>query len=353
MRALLLTLLLLPTVAAADDAGPVPVPVPAAVPSSARLLHLPPLQAEPDHPLELIAAIDGAWREADLVARWRRRGDTSWHDAPFRRSSAGGWYAVIPADGVARAGVEYFITGGETLHFASADAPHPVAVVPSAVDQLAELDRRRHQGRADEVAIDVVGHQFGNRFEEADGPRDHFLRAETRWTHHFFRHLYATSFGFGAIEGVTPAESALDAMELETQARYGFGEVRVRLHPAIFVDARVALGISHDGFIAGGAAAVILGRPWATSVSAGAEYLGDMGPSAFVRLQWDTAPPFLMGATILRTDLPGAVLDDGVLIRYDLSHRLAGRFTSRASISVGARDGAPHLGGGLGMAYEF
>ena len=339
MRALIATLLVLvPATAHADGA---------------RLLHVPPLEAEPDQPVELVAAIDGAWRENGLVARWRRRGDTTWTDAPFERSSAGGWYATIPGDAIGRRGVEYFIAGGEAVHFASAEAPHTIAVAPSAVDQLADSDRRRHDGRTEEIAIDVTGHQFGNRFEEVDGPRDQYLRAEARWTHHFFRRLYATSFGFGAIEGVTPERSALDAMELRHKARYGFGEVRLRLHPAAFVDARLALGISHDGFIAGGGAALTLGRPWATNVSAGAEYLSDLGPSAFVRLQWDTAPPFLMGASIIRTDLPGAILDDGVLVRYDVSLKVADRFTTKAAISIGARDGSPHLGGGLGMGYEF
>jgi hypothetical protein len=339
MRALLvLALISAPAVARAEPA---------------RVLHVPPLEAEANRPVELVAAIDGAWREDGLVARWRRRGDTAWTDAPFRRSSAGGWYATIPGEGVGRTGVEYFIAGAERTHFASAGSPHVVAVVPDQVEQLADGDRRRHRGRADAISVDVDGHQFGNRFEEDDGPRDQYLRAEARWTHHFFRHLYATSFGFGAIEGVTPEASALDAMELSHRARYGFGEVRARLRPSIFVDGRLALGISHDGFIGGAGAAVTLGRPWSTSVSAGAEYLGDLGPSAFIRLQWDTAPPFLMGASIVRTDLPGAVLDDGVMVRYDLSMRLADRLTTRAAISVGARDGAPHLGGGLGMGYAF
>jgi hypothetical protein len=339
MRALIATLLVLvPATAHADGA---------------RLLHVPPLAAEPDQPVELVAAIDGAWREDGLVARWRRPGEATWTDAPFRRSSAGGWYATIPGDAIGSRGVEYFIAGGAAVHFASAEAPHTIAVAPDVVDQLAETDRRRHGGRSEEISIDVTGHQFGNRFEEENGPRDQYLRAETRWTHHFFRRLYATSFGFGAIEGVTPERSALDAMELSHRARYGFGEVRLRLHPAAFVDARLALGISHDGFIGGAGATLTLGRPWATSVSGGAEYLSDLGPSAFVRLQWDTAPPFLMGASIIRTDLPGAILDDGVLVRYDVSLKVADRFTTRAAVSVGARDGAPHLGGGLGMGYEF
>lgn len=324
---------------------------------AATLLHVPPSTAEPDTAVELVAAIDGAWREGDLVARYRRRGEAAYADAPFRRSSAGGWYAEIPAEAVGRDGVEYYIAGssgaGEILHFASPDAPHAVTVVPHPLDQLAGLDRARHGGRADEVSFDVFAHRFGNRFDDSAGLRDQFLRAEARWTHHWFRALYATGFGFGAIEGVTPSASAPDAMELEHEARYGFGEVRLRAHAAAFLDARVALGVSHDGFIGGFGATMILGRPWGTHVALGGEYLGDLGPSGFVRLQWDTAPPLLMSASVVRTDLPGARLADGVLVRYDLAYRVTRTTTARAAISAGARDGLPDLGAGLGAAVEF
>ena len=73
-----------------------------------------------------------------------------------------------------------------------------------------------------------------------------------------------------------------------------------------------------------------------------------------MRLQWDTAPPLLMGASIVRTDLPGAVIDPGGLyIAYDVSYRIIDRLVLRAQVSYGARDGAAHLGGGLGTAVDF
>ncbi len=342
MRAIVISILLCSAPALAGEEP--------AAPTRAAVLHVPPLEAEAEEPLELVAVIDGAWLEPELVARWRSRGGAAWHDALFERSSAGGWYATIPPDGVGRAGVEYFIVD----HFASEDHPHVVPVVPSRIDQLAEQDLARAHRRTEEVGFDLSGHDFGNRYDSDDARhRDRFLRAEVRWTHRMFRKLYATTFGFGAIEGVTPASSAPDADEESTQARYGYGEVRVRAHPAVFLDARVSLGISHDGFAPGIGGAVTLGRPWGTSVSVGADTMLDMGPSGYVRLQWDTAPPLLMGASIVRTDLPGANLTNGVLVRYDVSYRVRDRVTTRASISYGARDGSAHFGGGLGAGYEF
>ncbi len=338
--------------AAAADATAADAPVL----DAAVMAHVPPGEAAAGRLVELIAVVDAAWREPEIVAHWRPLGSGGpWQDAVLERSSAGGWYAALPAGAT---GVEYWIAGlaagRQVAHFASADAPHPVPVVPTLLDQLATTDRARQLGRDDLVAFDVEGQDFGNRFDTpADRRRDQYLRAEVRLTHHFYGAIYATTFGFGAIAGVTPSGPEPSATELRPRARYGFGEVRTRLLPAVFVDLRGTLGVSQDGFIVGGAAAVTLGRPWATSVTIGGENLQGLGPSGYVRLQWDTAPPLLMGASVIRTDLPGAQLDDGVMLRYDVAYTVAAQWMLRGALSAGARDGHAHVGGGLGMGYQF
>jgi hypothetical protein len=61
-----------------------------------------------------------------------------------------------------------------------------------------------------------------------------------------------------------------------------------------------------------------------------------------------------MGASIVRTDLPGVEIDvAGLYIAYDVQYQVADRFTMRAQLSYGARDGAANLGGGLGTAVAF
>jgi hypothetical protein len=61
-----------------------------------------------------------------------------------------------------------------------------------------------------------------------------------------------------------------------------------------------------------------------------------------------------MGASIVRTNLPGVVISSaGLYIAYDVSYRLANAFTLKGQLSYGARDGASHLGGGLATAVEF
>ena len=61
----------------------------------------------------------------------------------------------------------------------------------------------------------------------------------------------------------------------------------------------------------------------------------------------------LMGASIVRSDLPGAIVDPaGLYIAYDVAYQME-RITVRAQLSYGARDGAAHAGGGLGTSVAF
>jgi hypothetical protein len=362
--ALALALLALPGVARAQPAPPpAGAPAPAAAPPARRtaaapaaprtlVLHVPPLAAEAGAPIELAAWLDAPFAEP-LTVRWRPVGEPAWREAIFERSSAGGWFATLPA--AAPPGVEYFIagvdaTGAAVAHFASAAAPHVVRVVPSLVDRLEAVDRARQGNRRNEVSLDAIAHNFGNRYDH----RDYFLRGELAYTRRIARELHHLAFGFGAIQGRTPVEESARGDDVRRRTRYGFGEARLRPHPSLFLDVRGMLGASETGFEGGIRGAVTFGKPWRSCVSVGAEYLGGAGPTGWVRLQWDTAPPLLMGASVVRTDLPGVVIDSGGLyIAYDVAYRVVDRFAVRAQLSYGARDGAAHFGGGLGTAVDF
>jgi hypothetical protein len=348
MKTTIVLLACLAAPAFADGPGAQTVP-------HALVIHVAPLVADNNKPIELVAQIDAPFAEA-LSARWRHIGETAWKEVVFDRSSAGGWYAELPAS--SPPGIEYYIRGKDTAgvevaHFASESSPHVVRVVPSLVDRLETLDRARLHDLPNEISFDVIGHNFGNRY----GLADRFVRAELAYTRRTFRELYSITFGFGSISGTTPIESAPRAGggdDTGHSLRYGFGGARLRASEGIFFDARAQLGGSHDGFDAGVAGTVTLGKPWRSNVSIGGEYLHDLGGSAFVRLQWDTAPPLLMGASVVRTDLPGTEIDSaGLYIAYDVAYRVADRFAMRAQLSYGARDGDSHWGGGLGSSLDF
>jgi hypothetical protein len=362
----LLTLITLTAVAHADDPPP-PAAKPVAVaavsapaapaptgPAKAVVVHVAPTSTVAGQPIELEAMIDAPFVEK-LGVRWRAIGQTEWHDVAFERSSAGGWFASLPA--AASPGVEYYIRGvdqqgAESNHFASAQAPHAVRVDPSLFDRLESLDRERLGNRLDEVSFDVVAHDYGNRYELDDW----FVRSELVYAHHLLRLMHQVGFGFGSIAGRTPMNrmtAADGGRDVWRSMNYGFGQVRMRVHPSVFLDGRIGLGVSQEEFQGLGRGAITFGKPWRSNVQVGGEYFGGLGPVGWVRLQWDTAWPLLMGAAIVRSDLPGALVEPaGLYITYDLAYQLE-RFTVRAQLSYGARDGRAHAGGGLGTAIAF
>lgn len=365
-------LLLVPGVALAQPGGPMDPPkTPAPVPpkadpskevavieptpaSAARavVVHVAPITTNAGEPIPLEAMIDAPFSEK-LSVRWRAIGETKWEDVVFERSSAGGWFASIPAADVR--GVEYYIRGQDSAgievdHFASATSPHVVRVDPTLFDRLEALDIERLDNRRSEVALDVIAHNFGNRYDI----KDRFIRTEATYSYKLLRQLHEISFGFGSITGRTPTSEDPMADDVLKGMRYGFGQARLRAHPSVFIDARVGLGVSHENFEPNGRAAITFGKPWRSCVQFGGELIGDLGPTGWVRLQWDTAPPVLMGASIVRTDLPGVEIDvAGLYLAYDIQYRVANRFTLRGQVSYGARDGAANIGGGLGTAVAF
>jgi hypothetical protein len=347
-----IALCMLTAVASADEKPPAPPAPSPPTPPTTLVVHVPPQATKAGAPIELVAQIDAPFSEA-LTARWRVVGESAWQDAAFERSSAGGWYATLPV--AVPPGVEYFIRGRDTAgteiaHFASERTPHVVRVVPSVNDRLEAADRERLHGRLNDLSVDVTGHDFGNRYKLAD----RWLRGEIAYTRQLLRQIYSASFGFGSIQGTTPRTQMLDGGEVDHGMRYGFGEVRLRVSPRLFVDVRGTAGASHDGFDGGVKGVITFGRPWRSSVSVGGEFLGDLGGTAFVRLQWDTAPPLVMGASIVRTDLPGVFIDPaGLYIGYDVALRVVERVAVKAQVTYGARDGSAHLGGGLGTAVDF
>jgi hypothetical protein len=337
----------------APGAPTTPPPRADAGPARATVLHVPVADAAPGQDVQITAVIDGAWAEPTLLARYRTTGG-AWRDAPFEQSSAGGWFATIPGDAVEPPGAEYYIVGatadGEVAHFASADAPQPIRIEPTLMDRLEQLDDQRQRHRRESVSIDVDGHDFGNRYDNADA----FLRAELRWSHRVSRTLHSISFGFGSIWGRTPDTDGIGAREQVALGRYGLSEVRLRVRPSVFVDGKLMIGVSDEGFLRGAGGAVILGKPWRSNLALGAEILDDLGPTAYVRLQWDTAPPVLMGASIVRTDLPDAqVSANGLYVKYDVAYPMQNGFTVRGAVSFGSRDGAGRFGGGLGVQADF
>jgi hypothetical protein len=341
-------------VAALLPAAPAAAQAPAP-PAHSQVLHVPPGHADQGHDLQIAAVVEDAWTEAALLLRYRPAASAApYRERAFERSSAGGYYVTVPGAEVQRPGVEYYIAGAlpdgtQIDHFASAAAPYQVLVSPTLAQRWEERDRARLGGRLSTFSIDVRGHDFGNRFDHAD----RFLRGELTWTHHLLGRLYAISIGYGLLEGQTPDGYMPESASQRQGARYGAGGVRLRLSPSVWLDTQAIIGVSRSDFIVGAGGAVLFGQPWRAHVALGGELLEELGPTGWVRLQWDTVPPFLMSATVVRTNIPSAVLEHGSFVVYELSYPVSPRLTMRGSLSFGARDGAGRFGGGVGTSFSF
>ena len=329
---------------------------PAIADERAHVHLVPPAEAPPGQDLTLVAIVDDAWRSPALRVLYRTTGQFGWAMTELGRSSAGGYYATIPADVVRAPGVEYYVEG----HVASAAHPLRVRVEPASSDRWIAAETRRLGGQRSVISLAVEAQDFGAyhrprsaRLAEAT-IEDRYVRGELAWTHRLVSTLYAFQLGYGFLQGTTASERSPDAVDLDRQARYGFGGVRVRLHPSAWVDVRTIMGFSHDGFIFGGGGALTLGRPWRSSVTLGAEAVQDLGPRAWLRLQWDTVPPLLLGATVSVTDVPDAGTKDGSAVAFDATYPITPRISVSANVSYAARDHFQGgFGAGLGTAFEF
>ena len=327
----------------------------AAAPPQHRALirHMPPAEAVAGSDLRLVAVIDDAWSEGGLVVRYRpaAAAGEDFASAPFRRSSAGGYHAVIPAAAVRRPGVLYYIEGarGEVTHFASRSHPYLVRVERAPGSAWKEAELRRLGGRRHSLAVETRVQDFGTSHGV-----DRYYGGELDWKYRLVERLYAIHLGFGFLEGLTPV-SLMPGTDSERRGyRYGYGGVRLRLRDAVWLDGRVILGFSDEGFSPGAGAQLVLGDDWRTCVKLGAEGSEALSYRAWITLQWDTVPGVLMSATAATTDEPRAAIDAGSYVMYRVELPVTGALSLSGEVSFGARGNRPGgFGGGLASEMSF
>jgi hypothetical protein len=317
-----------------------------------EVVHAPPVAVPAGEPLVLAAALDAEAVETDVVVRYRPPGAADYARAPFLRAVGGGWEAVIPADHVRAPAVEYYIAVGRgdgAPVFASPAAPHRVAVELQGAERWQEAHRLRLGGRRNEMKLFVQYLDYGNRFDYAD----RYTRGEVAWSYRLLEGLYAVHVGYGFMDGRTPEGEVAGGRSVRRAAHYGSGGVTLRAHEHIYVDGRASIGYSLDGFIVGGMGTVTLGRPWQSCVNISLEGYQDMRSEFVLRLQWDTVWPWIMGAAVHISDLPGAPVDGGSFLAFDASHPLGDALRVGGKLLVGSRDGPGRGGAALTLAADF
>jgi hypothetical protein len=309
------------------------------------------VEAVTHEPIKLLAVIEDAWVEDGLLVHYRIPGDTDYVALDFERSSAGGYFALIPGNDVGRAGVEYYISGRKAgaLHFASADIPHRIRVEPKREDRWIEVERRRLGNRRYAVDTAINLYDFGSTHG-----RDRFVQGHVDWSHLLIDDLYAINLGFAFIEGQTPSGTEEDAVANDAGVRYGYGGVRWRLRDKVWFDSKAMMGFGKKGFAAGLGGALTLGDDWRTAVTVGAEAMTELSYKAWLRLQWDTVPGVLMSATVATTNQPNAQIDAGSYVEFKVRYPLSPNLELGGTVNFGARGNRPGgFGGGLHTRYMF
>ncbi len=320
-------------------------------PTRSLLRHIPPTEALAHRDIRLLAIIDDAWIEDGLLVRYRPVGAAKYREAPFERSSAGGYFARIPKEHVRRPGVEYYVAGregGET-HFATAEAPHRVRVEPRASDRWIEVEKDRLGHRRYALDTSLSMYDFGSTHG-----RDRFASGAVDWSHLLVQRLYSIHLGFAFLEGQTLEGTQADAGAVEAAVRYGYGGLRLRLRDKLWLDTKAMMGFGQEGFVVGVGGALTIGNDWRTAVTVGAETMTELSYKAWLRLQWDTVPGVLMSATVATTNQPDARIDAGSYVEFKVRYPLTPSLELAGTVNYGSRGNRPGgVGGGLHSRYMF
>jgi hypothetical protein len=321
--------------------------------AQAQVRHVPPGEAEAGKPLELVAL--AATGTPMLVAHVRSKGG-AWTTVELVRKDDASWVAVVPATSIVPPGVDYYITAGDQLVFASPEWPHSLLVSVPADDERRARDTITARGRRSKVQAMGEWVDYG----KTRGLADHYYRFDTDFAYRLWTYpLEEIRVGYTRLLGETLQPSRMCPTTEPCSGDAGFKvagwfELGLAAVEGVRFDARMMVMATQDGFGVGGRGEARLGAREASHVAVGVEYLADVGTSGFFRLGWGTIRSWPMSATVEVTNLPAQDTDVGVRLYYDVSREVAGGVRVGARVGYAARNqSVAGITGGLGAAVEF
>jgi len=339
--------------------------------------HLPPAETRAAEPLELVATIDAA-SARDVFVYYRTVGAAAWAVAPFAQRDGRQWVAVIPPTAVVAPGVEYYLastaTGDPTAappapEFATADAPHPVAVRLTLRDERKQRDLLRTRGRRSRAHAAFEWVDFGERTSDAGAVvPDRYYRIDLDFAYRLLAYpLEEIRFGYTRLEGITPnAERDVPAActpetEDTTSCRLdagfkvgGWFELGLALAEGVRFDGRGMFTANQESFALGARGELRAGDADGNHLALAVEYMADVGTVGSFRLGWASVPKVPMAMSVEVTDLPSSNRATGVRLLYDAYYPLPTGLRLGARVGYAARDqiiGGPSLG--LSASYDF
>lgn len=320
--------------------------------SAAPVRHVPPAQVEVGGVLELVAEAPAT--TPTLVVHFRAAGTAAYQTVELQRRDEGHWIAVVPPGAVVAPGVEYFLTAGDDVVFASAAWPHLVPAVLDVESQRRARDEARNLGHRSRFHTAAEWVDYGSRRVGNTRVADRYYRIDGDFSYRLYAYpLEELRVGYTRLLGDTenddPAMCPAGKDACTASAGFkvgGWFELGVGVVEGVRLDTRAMVMATQDGFGVGGRLELRLGVLDGDHIATGIEGISSVGTTGYFRLGWATVPKLPMSATVEVTNLPASYRDTGVRLFYDLAVPVAP--TVRLGVRVGYAARTEQVGGFTG-----
>jgi hypothetical protein len=237
--------------------------------------------------------------------------------------------------------------GTRVAVFASREAPHPVQLLPEATDEREARLLTRLGGRRSVVS---ASSEYAD-FDASNGSSDYFWRVEGRYVYRPLRTVAEFGIRGGVIRGEAGGSSLVGL-------NYGAPSVRLRMHDHWHLELEGMASISDEGFSTGGAAALMIGDPYASKLVLGMAFIGlsddsYFGSRFYSRVDLAAHQRVTVSPIIEITDMPNAERW-GVRLLAELGIDLGAGFVASLNGGYQARvsaTGGPSVGGSLALGF--
>ena len=338
-----------------------------------RLHHAPPAVSAAHQDLVIEAGIlhPEAVRRALVV--YTTPGARGFREVEFRRGLEE-YVAVVPGSELEwpwfAYAIELELRNEQRLRvFASREAPHVVQVPDDRMDVRERALHQRLSGRRSVFSTAGEYVDFGRSetdlpnaaggFERRTVP-DRYYRVEGAYTFRPLRFVTEFSLRMGVVRGESPVpiDRELEPGEnpnerLKVGLNYGAPSVRVRFSDLVHAEASFLTSVTEVGFSLGGGAALLVGDPYGSKLTLGAESIEVFGTRFWSRMEVSAGPRLLVAPVIEVTNMPHAD-SYGVRLLGELVFDVDGGFSAAVRGGYQARrstSGGPSAGATLSYAF--
>lgn len=349
-------------VARAEDAS-----TPVVVVESTVVHHAPLAVADENAQLTIHVRVERADRAKRILLVYQNVAGV--HEVAFERTQDEGkdsFAAEIPAADMRAPRLGYAIVvegvdGARHDAFASRTDMHDVEILEDEGDlrERAQLERLGH--RRSLLTLSTEYAYFGtqnatvtNGSTSSTIPvRDEYWRVDGSYTYRILRTVAEFGISFGVVRGSSLVQTASSSSDFNVGLNYGAPRIRFRALDWLHFDLELLTSITEVGFSIGGGGAVILGSPYATHVTLGAEGIQVFGARGWARLDIPAGKRFSIAPTVEVTNMPHAstagvrlLLDANVDVGRGFSLGLRAGYMARNFDNGG-------FGGGVQVGYAF